>query len=345
MPMQARIADKLALVRTVQFVEPMQQQLEEVYSGFPKASARPSFGSVISRFRGAASNIRATSARVQTGTSSYESPQYLARPSAIANFRHLRLQNLSLPMASHRTAAGPPNALACLRRDRRALDVRRESQDMDGTRPCVRHHRCRRRETRRSDARIGSACAIGYVRRTSVTSMSARSEFALGRAEVSARRRLVEAGVPVVTLRAGGWTIMERRHVARRHHLHQPAPALPLLDQSIHALVTDCTSAGWTRSVGAGVGRIRPYATDFAEWGATTGGRELALFAAPSATGQVVGETDSRGERPRTRAVGPQNVLGTVYHALGIEPTIAIPDSPSSAANLDDGRAYSRVVL
>src|SRR5438045_1214343 len=37
MPQQARIADKLALVRTVQFVEPMQHELQEVYSGFPRA--------------------------------------------------------------------------------------------------------------------------------------------------------------------------------------------------------------------------------------------------------------------------------------------------------------------
>src|SRR5690349_16188062 len=35
-PRQARVADKLALVRTVQFVEPMQHELQEVYTGFPK---------------------------------------------------------------------------------------------------------------------------------------------------------------------------------------------------------------------------------------------------------------------------------------------------------------------
>src|SRR5436305_5509078 len=52
MPLQAQITDKLALVRTVQFVEPMQHELEEVYTGFPKAARRPAFGSVISRFRG-----------------------------------------------------------------------------------------------------------------------------------------------------------------------------------------------------------------------------------------------------------------------------------------------------
>ena len=49
MPLQAKIADKLALVRTVQFVEPMQHELEEVYTGFPKSAHRPSFGSVVSR--------------------------------------------------------------------------------------------------------------------------------------------------------------------------------------------------------------------------------------------------------------------------------------------------------
>ena len=50
-PKQATIADKLALVRTVQFVEPMQHELEECYSGFPKAAKRPAFGCVVSRFR------------------------------------------------------------------------------------------------------------------------------------------------------------------------------------------------------------------------------------------------------------------------------------------------------
>ena len=51
-PMQAQIADKLALVRTVQFVEPMQHELEECYTGFPKSAKRPAFGSVVSRFGG-----------------------------------------------------------------------------------------------------------------------------------------------------------------------------------------------------------------------------------------------------------------------------------------------------
>ena len=47
-PLQATIADRLALVRTVQFFEPMEHELEEVYTGFPKAARRPSFGAFVS---------------------------------------------------------------------------------------------------------------------------------------------------------------------------------------------------------------------------------------------------------------------------------------------------------
>ena len=45
----------------------------------------------------------------------------------------------------------------------------------------------------------------------------------------------------------------------------------------------------------------------------------FALFAGAVPGGQVIGQTDWRGERPTMRAVGPQNVLGTLYHALGID--------------------------
>src|SRR5690242_21279629 len=98
MPLQARIADKLALVRTVQFVEPMQHELEEVYTGFPRAAKRPSFGSVISRFRPGDSKLPSyVSLDYNTGTAAYESPRYLGaahRPLQLAGTAGVR--NLSL---------------------------------------------------------------------------------------------------------------------------------------------------------------------------------------------------------------------------------------------------------
>src|SRR5215467_1224544 len=78
LPLQARIADKLALVRSLQFVEPMQHELEEVYTGFPKSAKRPAFGSVISRFRAGDSKTPSyVSLEYSQGTSSYENPQYV----------------------------------------------------------------------------------------------------------------------------------------------------------------------------------------------------------------------------------------------------------------------------
>src|SRR5690349_10158838 len=51
MPLQAQIADKLALVRSMQWPLDDGHHLHLMFSGFPKSAARPSFGSVVSRVR------------------------------------------------------------------------------------------------------------------------------------------------------------------------------------------------------------------------------------------------------------------------------------------------------
>jgi uncharacterized protein (DUF1501 family) len=71
----------------------------------------------------------------------------------------------------------------------------------------------------------------------------------------------------------------------------------------------------------------------------------FALFAGAVRGGQVVGETDRRGERPKSRAVGPQNILGTVYHALGIDAAQKLPDfSGRPVPLLDDGEPIAELV-
>jgi uncharacterized protein (DUF1501 family) len=160
-------------------------------------------------------------------------------------------------------------------------------------------------------------------------------------------RRLVEAGVPVVTLRAGGWD----------HHGNVVSSAggtifislrsaLPLLDRSIHALVTDLHERGLDREVLVLVwgefGRTPKISQNGRDHWPDTG---FALFAGAVRTGQVVGQTDSRGERPRTRAVGAQNVLGTVYHALGIDPKQNLLDFTGRPTQLlDDGEPIHELV-
>ncbi len=43
-------------------------------------------------------------------------------------------------------------------------------------------------------------------------------------------------------------------------------------------------------------------------------------------TGQVVGETNSKGEHPRQRPLTPNDLWATMYRHLGIDSETAFPD-------------------
>lgn len=352
MPLQTKIADKLALVRTVQFVEPMQHELEEVYTGFPKASRRPSFGSVISRFRPGDPKVPSyVSLEYNTGTAPYENPQYLG-----AAHRPLQLvgtagvQNLSLMRGVTPAKLDDRRELLksfdTLRRD---LDTRRESADMDAftarafdmiTSPKARDAFDLSREPEKVRARYGNKDDKYIYVGTKPDSPWDGQKFLLA-------RRLVEAGVPVVTLRAGLWdhhgNVVSSQNGTIFRSLRS---ALPLLDRSIYALVSDLHDRGLDKEV---------LVLIWGEFGRTPkisqNGRDhwpdtsFALFAGPVRTGQVIGETDSRGERPKSRGMGSQNILGTVYNVLGIDHKQKVPDfSGRPMQLLDDGEPIPELV-
>jgi uncharacterized protein (DUF1501 family) len=128
---------------------------------------------------------------------------------------------------------------------------------------------------------------------------------------------------------------------------HSLKSALPPLDRSIHALVTDLHDRGLDKEVLVLV---------WGEFGRTPkisqAGRDhwpdasFALFAGAVRGGQVVGQTDSRGERPKNRALGAQNVIGTIYHALGIDYRQKLNDFTGRPMQLlDDGEPIAELVL
>jgi hypothetical protein len=352
MPMQARIADKLALVRSLHFVEPMQHELEEVYTGFPKFAKRPSFGALVSRFRGGDGKLPSyVSLDYNTGTAAYEDPQYVGaahRPLQIAG--NAGIHNLSLPWYTSRSRLDDRKGLiGVFDNMRRDLDTRHQAGDMDTftaraldiiTSPKARAAFDLSREPDRVRDRYGHKDDKYIYVGTKPDSPWEGHKFLLA-------RRLVEAGVPVVTLRAGGWD----------HHGNVVSSqggtifvslrsALPLLDRSIHALVTDLHERGLDKEVLVLV---------WGEFGRTPkisqNGRDhwpdagFALFAGAVRRGQVIGQTDSRGERPRSRALGAQNVIGTLYHALGIDASQKLPDfSGRPVPLLDDGEPIAELV-
>ena len=154
-------------------------------------------------------------------------------------------------------------------------------------------------------------------------------------------RRLVEAGVPVVTLTFGH---DERDCIvgqtARSWDTHTGnfrclRTLLPRLDQAVHALVTDLHERGLDQDVlvyvGGEMGRT-PRVGQGTGNGATPDGRDhwpragFGLFAGGGLSmGQVIGRTDRYGSASVGLPYTPQNMLATLYHVLGIDPATTLP--------------------
>jgi hypothetical protein len=354
MPLQARIADRLALVLTVQFVEPMQHELEEVYTGYPKSFQRPSFGSVISRFRaGAPAGVpRYVSLDQYYGNhAELENPRYLGAAHRAFLFGSEGVKDLSLTRDVSLARLDDRKRLVqsfdSLRRD---IDVKGEAGALDTftaqalemvTSPRARAAFDLSREPDRVREMYGGKDGkYIYGNQPKATVPWPAEKFLLA-------RRLVEAGVSVVTLRIGTWDYHGTAS-GTGNIFTGLRSQLPLLDRSIHALVTDLHERGLDREVAVLV---------WGEFGRTprvnkVEGRDhwpdvgFALFAGGGLKmGQVVGQTDSKAERPKARAVGPRNVLGTVYHALGINPSTTVLDfSGRPVRLLEDGEPIAELV-
>lgn len=353
MPQQCRIADKLALVRTVQFVEPMQHELEEVFTGYPKSAKRPSFGSVISRFRGTDGRMPSyVSLEYAEGLVSYESPQYLGmehRPLNIAgnDFVH----NLSLVYGINRTRFDERRALLeTIDEYRRNLDDARDNLMVDPftnrALDLVSSGKARNafdlsREDPKVRERYGASDDKFIYIGQEANSVWDSQKFLLA-------LRLAEAGVPVITLRMGLWD----------HHGNVVTSAgstiwsgmktmLPLLDRSVSMLVSDLHDRGLDQKVAVLVwgefGRTPKISQNGRDhWPETS----FALFAGGGMkTGQIVGETDGKGERPIRRPLGPKDVLATIYHLMGIDPAQKVPDfSGRPQYLLDEGKPIAELL-
>ncbi|HEX3315649.1 MAG TPA: DUF1501 domain-containing protein [Gemmataceae bacterium] len=353
MPRQAIIADKLALVRTVQYFEPMQHELQEVYTGALKSARKPAFGCVVSKFKANDRQMPSyVSLEYSEGTTPYENPEYLGaqhRPLHVSGGPGVR--NLSLANPSMRPRLDERRSLLesfdVFRRD---LDVRRDSVSMDAyasrafdiiTSTRARDAFDLGKEPARVREKYGPhEQKYSYVSQT-LDSVWDGEKFLLA-------RRLVEAGVSVVTLRVGSWD----------HHGNVIAAnggksiwwnlrtVLPLLDRSIHALITDLHERGLQDDVAVLV---------WGEMGRTPrvsqAGRDhwmdagYALWAGAVRTGQVIGETDSRAERPRSRGVTVQNVHATLYDLLGIDTSQTVPDFAGRPQYLLEEREPIRELL
>ncbi len=322
-PLQARMWDKFAVIRSViGGDEHSDSQTNTGYLERENATAHhPAVGAVVSKLRGGGSSDIPPFVSLR-GMAPGTEPGYLGiahRPFTPDGYG---LQNLRLP----------GDVSAARMDDRRSLlarfdDVRRDL-DASGT-------------MRGLDAFQDRAVQMvfsGKVRKAldlNNEEPRARDRYR-GVEQFLTARRLVEAGVGCVTLTYGGWDTHAENFKTLRRQLPPLDAALANLVQDLHdrGMQDDVVTIMWGE-----FGRT-PRVGDVTPDG--RGHWPPVMFALVAGgglrMGQAVGSTSPRGEYPKDRPYTPQQVLSTVYRALGIDPGMTFPSGSGRPMYVLDDR-------
>lgn len=340
MPLQSKISDKFAIVRNLKF----QQEghtAPELYSGFLRGN-HPAIGSVVSKVRADAGVRSPMPPYVYLGDQNHVGdPGFLGKAHE-AYMPGDKAANLGLAKNMTLDRLG----------DRRTL-----LQTFDQT----------RRELDDSRGNMAGLDVFTSQALEMMTTNAVRDAFDISREPDKVRgkygkgteyllaRRLVEAGVPMVALTPQNHGYPKECNGQWDHHDHIfkcLRAILPQYDQSVYALLTDLHERGLDKDVAVVIwgemGRTPRVGTQRG----TVGGRDhwpqagFAILAGGGfTTGQVIGATNPKGERPAGEAYTPQNVLATLYTHLGIDPRSTLPDHTGRPVHLlDDTRTIRELI-
>lgn len=330
LPLQAKIADKFAIVRNMKF----QQEghtAPELYSGFLRGD-RPAIGSVVSRMRADAGVRSPMPPYVYLGDQNHVGhPGFLGKAHE-AYMPGSKAANLGLARGMTLDRLGDRrHLLTSFDQSRRDLD-HEEGVDAFTTQALE----------------MMTTNAVRDAFDITRESDKVRGKYGKG-SEYLLARRLVEAGVPMVAITPQNHGFPNECNGQWDHHDHIfkcLKAILPQYDQSVHALLTDLHERGLDKDVAVVIwgemGRTPRVGTQRG----TTGGRDhwpqsgfAVLAGGGFTTGQVIGATNAKGERPVGEHYTPQNVLATLYRHLGIDPRSTLPDHTGRPVHLlDDTR-------
>lgn len=188
-----------------------------------------------------------------------------------------------------------------------------------------------------------------------ITSPQAKQAFDLGKESTTTRqrygrktigqscllaRRLVERGVPFVTVNQRGWDTHDNLYTRLKEGYtgaRQPVGLIPSLDLAMSALIDDLEDRGLLDET---------LVVTMGEFGRTPklntrGGRDhwprvfsVALAGAGIRGGTVVGTSDAVGESPRERPVTPSELAATIYTLLGVSPGLELKTSDGRSVRL-----------
>ena len=322
MPRQARIADKLAIVRSIHHPSNSHDPSSHLtqtgyYKSGPKGGINqmPAFGCVVAKVR---------------GSNAATLPPYVAIPRTMRNGgpahlgksfnpfetvsdpsqKDFRVQNLSLNKALNLKRLGDRKSLLG------ALDAQRRLADLQGASEAVDDF-----TYQAFDLITGDAARVAFdIDAETHAVRNAYGRSSSGQSMLLARR-LVEHGVTCVTVRVTGWD--DHNKIAER--LKQKAPSY---DQGVAALVSDLHDRGLADDVlvvSMGEFGRTPRVNGNAgrdHWGAVMS----VLLAGGGLQTGILGASNSKGEVPAANAYRPENVLAMIYRHLGIDPGMTFND-------------------
>jgi hypothetical protein len=325
-PLQARMWDKLACIRSIVSVDEHSDTLVTTgYSDRENMTANhPSFGAVVSRLRGNGNvppfvTLRGMSRGTEPGFLGISHRPFSPSGQGIQNLRPLSMVNAE--RQSHRR-----ELMAGFDGIRRELDVSGTLAGLDSF-----------------TTRAFDMVASGGVRNALELNrepQNVRDRYR-GVEQFLTARRLVEAGVGCVTLSIGGWDTHGQNFQILRRQLPQVDKGVANLVQDLHdrGMLDDVVVVMWgefgrTPRVNQNAGRDH--------WSpvmsALVAGGGLRM-------GQAIGSSTARGERPLDRRYTAPQVLATLYQAMGIDPAQTVNDNTGRPRHLLDERTPVRELL
>ncbi len=327
LPRQAKLADRMAIVRSFWHTDGSHAGGTTICATGKPQPGDPSAGSTVAKLRG--SNGFGMPAYVQLKTPTTKNPTFVLNFDAQylgSSFNPLDIEadpsSESFQVPNLEFAAG----LSLDRLD----DRRRLLTELD-------------RYRRAADSSDGVASMDHFQQAAfeMLTAPRTRAAFDLGEEDPKLRdrygrhrwgqsallaRRLVEAGVTFVSINTAPDSILWDIHGAEAGTVTDTMEMACLhLDAMVSTLTEDLYDRGLDRKVLLVV---------WGEFGRTPtinkrAGRDhwpkvgsLAFVGGGLRMGQVIGESDAKGAVPRERPVRPEDVLATMYHHLGIDPSI-----------------------
>jgi len=326
-PLQARMWDKFACVRSIVSVDEHSDSL--VMTGYSQranmTANHPSFGSVVSRMRGANSDVpsfvslRGLSRGTEPGFLGISHRPFSPSGPGLQNLRPLSMVDAGR-QHQRRQMMGAFDGI------RRELDTNGSIGGLDSF-----------------TTRAFDMIASGGVRHALDNGREPNTirERYRGVEQFLTALRLVEAGVGCVTLSIGGWDTHGQNFQTLRRQL-------PQVDKGVSNLVADLHARGLANDVAVVM---------WGEFGRTprvnnNAGRDhwapvmSAMVAGGGMRmGQAIGASTARGERPHDRRYTASQLLSTLYRSIDIDPSQTVLDSTGRPRHLLEDREVVRELL